>query len=110
MTDVVDRLARADSGARVKVCGITEPAEIDLLARQQVDFVGLWHGVPGGPADLPLDTWQRLVAAAAATGRLAPVLVTFLKDVEEIRRGAGGLARLTGCSCTGTRRRASSGQ
>ena len=38
----------------------------DKLSRQQVDFVGLWHGVPGGPADLPLATWQTLVAAAAA--------------------------------------------
>ena len=89
-TDVVDRLASADSGARVKVCGITDPSEIDLLARQQVDFVGLWHGVPGGPADLPLATWQSLVAAAAATERLAPVLVTFFKDVEEIRRTLEG--------------------
>jgi len=89
-TDVVDRLARADSGARVKVCGITDPTEIDLLARQQVDFVGLWHGVPGGPADLPLETWQSLVAAAAATERLAPVLVTFFKEVEDIRRTLEG--------------------
>jgi phosphoribosylanthranilate isomerase len=89
-TDVVDRLARAESGARIKVCGITDPSEIDLLARQQVDFVGLWHGVPGGPADLPLETWRGLVAAAAATGVLAPVLVTFLKDVEEIRRTLEG--------------------
>jgi len=47
MTEVVDRLARAESGARIKVGGITDPSEIDLLARQQVDFVGLWHGVPG---------------------------------------------------------------
>lgn len=89
-TDIVDLLATADSGARVKVCGITDPSEIDLLARQRVDFVGLWHGVPGGPADLPLDTWQKLVAAAAATGHLAPVLVTFFKDVEEIRRTLQG--------------------
>src|SRR6202040_73489 len=43
-------------------------------------------GVPGGPADLPFDAWRTLAAAAAATGRLAPVLVTFLKDVEEIRQ------------------------
>jgi len=90
MTDAIDRLARAESGPRVKVCGITDPSEIDLLARQQVDFVGLWHGVPGGPADLPLATWQTLVAAAAATGVLAPVLVTFFKEVEEIRRTLEG--------------------
>lgn len=86
----VDLLASADSGPRVKVCGITEPSELDRLARQQVDFVGLWHGVPGGPADLPLEQWQSLVGAAAATGELAPVLVTFFKDVEDIRRTLEG--------------------
>jgi phosphoribosylanthranilate isomerase len=86
MIDRDDRLASAELGARVKVCGITESAEIDLLASQQVDFVGLWYGVPGGPADLPLDTWRRFGAAAAATGDLAPVMVTFLKDVEAVRQ------------------------
>jgi phosphoribosylanthranilate isomerase len=90
MSDLDDRLASPESGTRVKVCGIKDPSEIDLLARRQVDFVGLWHGVPGGPADLPLETWQTLVAAAAASGGPAPVLVTFFKDVEDIRRTLEG--------------------
>jgi hypothetical protein len=34
----------------LRVCGITDPAEIDLLAAAGVDLVGLWWGVPGGPA------------------------------------------------------------
>ena len=85
MIDRDDRLASAELGARVKVCGITESAEIDLLASQQVDFVGLWYGVPGGPADLPLETWRQLGVAAATTGSLAPVMVTFLKDVDAVR-------------------------
>jgi phosphoribosylanthranilate isomerase len=89
-TDRDDRLASVDSGARVKVCGITEATEIDLLAGRQVDFVGLWYGVPGGPADLPLDAWRGLGAAAAATGGLTPVLVTFLKDVAAIREALEG--------------------
>ena len=84
MTDD-DRLASAELGARVKVCGITESSEIDLLGGQQVDFVGLWYGVPGGPADLPLDAWRRFGAAAAATGSLAPVMVTFLKEIDAVR-------------------------
>ena len=84
MTDRDDRLASAELGARVKVCGITESSEIDLLGDQQVDFVGLWYGVPGGPADLPLDTWRRF-GAAAATGSLTPVMVTFLKEIEAVR-------------------------
>ena len=29
----------------VKVCGITRPAEIELLGGLPVDFVGLWYGV-----------------------------------------------------------------
>jgi phosphoribosylanthranilate isomerase len=85
-----ERLTHSGSGARVKVCGITEPSEIDLLAAQPVDFVGLWYGVPGGPTDLPLEEWRRLVEAAAATPRLAPVLVTFLKDVEALREAVEG--------------------
>jgi phosphoribosylanthranilate isomerase len=85
MVEVDDRLASAELGTRVKVCGITEPSEIDLLAGQRVDFVGLWYGVPGGPADLPLDTWRRFGAAAAASGNLAPVMVTFLKDIDAVR-------------------------
>jgi phosphoribosylanthranilate isomerase len=90
-----ERLTDVGSGARVKVCGITEPSEIELLAAQPVDFVGLWYGVPGGPTDLPLDDWRRLVEAAAATPRLAPVLVTFLKDLDALREAIeGSQARL----------------
>ena len=74
----------------MKVCVIKEPAEIDVLASQDVDFAGLWYGVPGGPADLPLDEWRRLGAAAAATDHLAPVLVTFLKDSEALREALEG--------------------
>jgi len=89
-TEPADSPARVELGPRVKVCGITDSSEVDLLAGQQVDFVGLWHGVPGGPTDLPLDRWRELVAATAATGRLTPVLVTFLKDVEAIRDAIEG--------------------
>jgi phosphoribosylanthranilate isomerase len=90
MADLDNRLASADQGTRVKVCGVTEPAEIDVLAGQGVDFAGLWYGVPGGPADLPLETWRGFGAAAAATGQLAPVLVTFLKDADAVREALDG--------------------
>jgi phosphoribosylanthranilate isomerase len=80
-----DRLASAALGPRVKVCGIKDAAEIELLAARQVDFAGLWYGVPGGPHDLPFETWRGLAGATAATGTLTPVLVTFLKEVEPIR-------------------------
>ena len=77
-------------GTRLKVCGIVEPAEIDTLAAADVDFVGLWHGVPGGPAELPVDEWRALAAAAANAPGLNPVLVTFLKDVEAMRAALDG--------------------
>jgi len=70
---------------QIKVCGITEPAELDVLAENEVDLVGLWYGVEGGPADLPLARWRELTAAAAATPRTEPVLVTFLKDADALR-------------------------
>jgi len=72
-------------GPCLKVCGITELAEIEALAAAAVDFVGLWHGVPGGPAELELGSWCELAAAARARG-IAPVLVTFSSDVEELRQ------------------------
>jgi phosphoribosylanthranilate isomerase len=78
------------NGTQVKVCGITEPAEIDVLASRDVDLVGLWYGVPDGPADLQLSDWRDLGAAAAATDHLAPVLVTFLQDAEALGEALEG--------------------
>lgn len=78
------------NGTQVKVCGITEPVEIDVLASRDVDLVGLWYGVPDGPSDLPLSEWRELGAAAAATEHLAPVLVTFLKDADKLREALEG--------------------
>jgi phosphoribosylanthranilate isomerase len=68
------------SGTKVKVCGVVDRAELDILAAVGVDLVGLWYGVPGGPHDLPLDRWVELAAAAADTPEA--VLVTFAKDAE----------------------------
>lgn len=70
----------------LKICGITEPAEIDLLATLPVNFVGLWHGVMDGPADLTLPDLCRLTAAARDAGGPEPVLVTFLADVAKLTR------------------------
>jgi phosphoribosylanthranilate isomerase len=70
----------------VKVCGIVEPTELEALSAHQVDLVGLWLAVPGGPHDLPLDRWRALAERAAETeGGPAPVLVTFTKDAEVLR-------------------------
>jgi len=72
-------------GTRIKVCGITDRPQVDLLAAAGVDLVGLWWAVPGGPHDLDRERWATLAQAAAATGVLAPVLVTFAKDAEQLR-------------------------
>jgi phosphoribosylanthranilate isomerase len=77
-------------GARLKVCGITETAEIEVLGAHPVDFVGLWYGVAGGPAELPLERWRALAAAAAAIDGLNPVLVTFLKDAAVLGEALAG--------------------
>jgi phosphoribosylanthranilate isomerase len=77
-------LAEVAQGTLVKVCGITERAELDLLAARGVDLVGLWWGVPGGPHDMERDDWAVLARAAADTGVLSPVLVTFAKDPEQL--------------------------
>lgn len=82
-------LAEAGHGTRVKVCGIVEPAEVDVLATHQIDFVGLWWGVPGGPHDLDRDRWRALAEAVATRGR-TPVLVTFAKDAEQLRETLEG--------------------
>jgi phosphoribosylanthranilate isomerase len=85
-----DQLSDAGLGPRVKVCGIVEPPELDVLAAQGVDFVGLWWGVPGGPHDLDRTRWRELADVAAATGSLTPVLVTFAKDAEQLRETLEG--------------------
>lgn len=71
---------------QLKICGITQDREVELLDSLAVDFVGLWHGVPGGHAELPLAACARLAGAARATGRLQPVLVTLLGDVDALER------------------------
>lgn len=69
----------------LKVCGATTEHDIALLARTRTDWAGLWHGVPGGHADL---TRPRLtaLAATARTHGLRPVVVTLLDDPDRLRR------------------------
>ncbi|MGH3718661.1 MAG: phosphoribosylanthranilate isomerase [Pseudonocardiaceae bacterium] len=69
----------------VKICGATRPADIDLLAGGGVDLVGLWHGVPGGHAELGSGRLTAL-AHAATTTRLQPVLVTLQTSVAAVHQ------------------------
>jgi phosphoribosylanthranilate isomerase len=74
----------------LKVCGARTRDDIELLAAAGADFVGLWHGVPGGHADLSVAEATELADAARDTRRLRPVLVTFSGDVDLL---AGALER-----------------
>jgi phosphoribosylanthranilate isomerase len=69
----------------LKVCGITGAAEIALLTRLGIDFAGFWHGIDGGRADLSFEQFRRLVREAMTTGRIEPVLVTFLNNLPALQ-------------------------
>ncbi|MDX3850056.1 N-(5'-phosphoribosyl)anthranilate isomerase [Streptomyces sp. AK02-01A] len=85
------RSAAPEARRVLKVCGATAPDDITTLAGAGADCVGLWHGIPGGHAELPELRLTELAEAALGTG-LEPVLVTFLADPEALSR----LARRTG--------------
>ncbi len=73
----------------IKFCGARTPAEVDVLAAAGADLVGLWHGVPGGRADLSLPRLCALAEAAHARPPLAPVLVTLRDKVAAVRAAVG---------------------
>lgn len=70
----------------LKVCGATTRSDVEVLADSGADLVGLWHGVPDGPADRSVEQVAALAEAARATGILEPMLVTFLSDVDLLRQ------------------------
>ncbi|MFG2040404.1 hypothetical protein [Dactylosporangium sp. NPDC048998] len=74
---------------RIKVCGARSRADVRLLAGAGADLVGLWHGVPGGHAELPLDIAADLTRRCLATGGTEPVLVTFVGDPDRLARIVG---------------------
>ncbi|MGH3972829.1 MAG: phosphoribosylanthranilate isomerase [Pseudonocardiaceae bacterium] len=78
-------LADTETRRVLKVCGATTLDDIELLAAAGADLVGLWHGVSGGRANLASEELAVLAAAAKATRRLQPVLVTFIKDAGVLR-------------------------
>jgi phosphoribosylanthranilate isomerase len=96
-----------DAGMKVKVCGIVDRAELDVLAAAEVDLAGLWYGVTDGPHDLGLERLVELAAPAAV--RPAAVLVTFGKDpgllAEALVASAIGSIQLHGYQSPGLVRR-----
>jgi phosphoribosylanthranilate isomerase len=69
--------------ALLKVCGATATDDVDALADAGAHLVGLWHGVPGGHAELALDRLATLAERARRRG-IEPVLVTFLDDADTL--------------------------
>lgn len=76
----------------VKICGATTEQEVRAVAEAGADLLGLWHGVPGGRADLSARRLAELAAAARATGRLRSVLVTFGAEAQALARTAADAA------------------
>ncbi|MCP9994294.1 N-(5'-phosphoribosyl)anthranilate isomerase [Streptomyces albogriseolus] len=76
----------------VKFCGAVTRREVRELAGAGADLVGLWHGVPGGRAELPRERLAGLAATARDSG-LTPVLVTLSADRDELTAvlGATGI-------------------
>ena len=70
----------------LKVCGATSREDIALLGAAGADLIGLWYGVPGGPADLPLTRFVALAEACQTAEVPAvhpvpdPMMVTFLRE------------------------------
>ena len=100
------RLAGGGGGMKIKVCGVTERAEVELLGRCGVDGAGLWHWVTGGDAELSRSAFARRAADARAC-EVEPVLVTFAADPGSCARSLAR-ARSSTCSCTPTSCRRSS--
>ncbi|GGQ86193.1 phosphoribosylanthranilate isomerase [Couchioplanes azureus] len=67
----------------VKVCGAVSADDVATVAAGGADLVGLWHGVDGGHAELPMDRLVTLAGTAAALG-LQAVLVTLLRDARRL--------------------------
>ncbi|MEV7503812.1 N-(5'-phosphoribosyl)anthranilate isomerase [Streptomyces sp. NPDC093018] len=67
-----------------KFCGATTEAEIAEMAAAGADLVGLWHGVPGGRAELSAARLTDLASLALAGGGLRPMLVTFSSDTRAL--------------------------
>jgi phosphoribosylanthranilate isomerase len=69
----------------IKICGVTDPADVRLLAQSPANLCGIWHGVDGGHADLSLDRFNFLVRETRTAAELDAVLVTFINDPKRLR-------------------------
>src|SRR5688500_9034628 len=74
----------------LKICGVTEASELDLLDLTGVDLAGVWAAVPQGARNIPT---ERLAALAMRrTARTEVVAVTVASNFDVLR----GLVRNSG--------------
>lgn len=69
----------------IKMCGATTREDLRLLDDARVDLVGLWCGITGGKAELPVQVVTDLVSRSSAAGSPQAVLVTFQANVRILR-------------------------
>lgn len=60
----------------VKICGVRDRADLAVLGAAGADLAGVWCGVPGGRADLPVAAARELLSPVKGT-EPQPVLVTL---------------------------------
>jgi phosphoribosylanthranilate isomerase len=65
--------------AKIKICGVTTPAEISLLDAHDVSYAGLWYGIPRGRYNLDLQNLAQL--SSIPTRTLKSILVTIENDI-----------------------------
>src|SRR5680860_1115186 len=75
-------------GMQVKICGMTEPAELQLLDHAGVDYAGLWFHMPLGKYSLDRKRFTNL--ARTPLRRLRCVGVTTKNDPDVIARFVRG--------------------
>ncbi len=73
--------ARRNSRPLVKICGVTNEAEVECLERMGVDLFGLVVGVPS-PWTLPVERAREL--AVSRKGPIRPTLVTAAASTEKL--------------------------
>jgi phosphoribosylanthranilate isomerase len=68
---------------QVKICGITDPVELEMLNRTGVDYAGIWFNVPAGKYSLNKTRFVNL--ARTPVDRLKCIGVTTESDPEIIQ-------------------------
>ncbi len=64
---------------KIKICGVKQVDEIQLLDKLGVSYAGLWYGIPSGHHNLDLNQLEHL--SSTPTTNMQYLLVTMLQDI-----------------------------